>query len=84
MNLPNHKTDSPIWRPWTIAAMELTTDQSSGYFNTIGSLLRERFLDLGFFIRPLGNTLYLMSPYCISDRELESIDRVTRSVLDNL
>ncbi len=84
MNLPNDRTDSPIWRPWTIAAVEITTDQSSGYFNMTGSLLRERFLDLGFFIRPLGNTLYLMPPYCISDRELESIYQVIRSVLDNL
>lgn len=84
MNLPNHKTDSPIWRPWTIAAMEITTDQTSGYFNTIGSLLRERFLDLGFFIRPLGNTLYLMPPYCITDSELESIYQVIRKVLNSL
>jgi len=84
MNLPNHKTDSPIWRPWTIASMEITTDQTSGYFNTIESLLRERFLDLGFFIRPLGNTLYLMPPYCITDSELESIYQVIRKVLNSL
>ena len=68
----------------TIVAMEITTDQTSGYFNTIGAELRDRFLELGFFIRPLGNTLYLMPPYCISDRELESIYQVIRKVLDTL
>jgi adenosylmethionine-8-amino-7-oxononanoate aminotransferase len=68
----------------TIAAMEITTQEQSGYFNTIGSHLRDRFLQLGFFLRPLGNTLYLMPPYCITDPELESIYQTIRKVLDTL
>ncbi|KAM3101435.1 adenosylmethionine--8-amino-7-oxononanoate transaminase [Phormidesmis sp. 146-12] len=68
----------------TIAAMEITTQEQSGYFNTIGSDLRDRFLDLGFFLRPLGNTLYLMPPYCITDHELESIYQTIHKVLDTI
>jgi adenosylmethionine---8-amino-7-oxononanoate aminotransferase len=68
----------------TIAAMEITTQEQPGYFNTIGSHLRDRFLKLGFFLRPLGNTLYLMPPYCITDHELESIYQTIRKVLDTL
>lgn len=68
----------------TIAAMEITTEETAGYFNTIGTHLRDRFLELGFFLRPLGNTLYLMPPYCITDTELESIYRTIRKVLDEL
>ncbi len=68
----------------TIAAMEITTQEQSGYFNTIGSHLRDRFLDLGFFLRPLGNTLYLMPPYCITDHELESVYQTIRKVLDTI
>lgn len=68
----------------TIAAMEVKTDSKSGYFNTIGLDLRSRFLEEGFLLRPLGNTLYIMPPYCITESELESIYQAISRVLDNL
>jgi len=68
----------------TIAAMEVTTDSQNSYFNPIGPILRARFLEEGFLLRPLGNTLYLMPPYCITPSELESIYQAIRRVLDNL
>ncbi len=68
----------------TIAAMEVKTDSQSGYFNTIGLILRERFLEEGFLLRPLGNTLYIMPPYCITPSELESVYQAIRRVLDSL
>jgi adenosylmethionine-8-amino-7-oxononanoate aminotransferase len=30
-------------------------------------------LEAGFLLRPLGNTLYIMPPYCITEAELASI-----------
>jgi adenosylmethionine-8-amino-7-oxononanoate aminotransferase len=68
----------------TIAAMEVKTDGTDGYFNAIAPILKAKFLDAGFLIRPLGNTIYLMPPYCITTDELESIYRVIRQILDNL
>jgi adenosylmethionine-8-amino-7-oxononanoate aminotransferase len=68
----------------TIAAMDIKTSGESGYFNAIGPILKTRFLDAGFLLRPLGNTLYIMSPYCITSNELESIYRVIRQVIDSL
>ena len=68
----------------TIAAMEVKTDDQSGYYNAIGSILRARFLEEGFLLRPLGNTLYLMPPYCVTPSELESIYQAIRRVLDDL
>lgn len=68
----------------TIAAMNVITATESGYFNAIGSVLRSRFLAAGFLLRPLGNTIYLMPPYCITEGELESIYQVIRHVLDTL
>lgn len=68
----------------TIAAMEVKTDDQSGYYNAIGPILRARFLESGFLMRPLGNTLYLMPPYCITPSELESIYQAIRRVLDTL
>ncbi len=68
----------------TIAAMEITTDQRSDYFNALGPLLRNRFLAAGFLLRPLGNTLYLMPPYCMTASQLDSTYQAIRGVLDTL
>ncbi len=68
----------------TIAAMEVITNETDGYFNAIAPLLKTQFLEAGFLLRPLGNTLYLMPPYCITSDELESIYQVIRQVIDTL
>jgi adenosylmethionine---8-amino-7-oxononanoate aminotransferase len=67
----------------TIAAMDVKTNTESGYFNTIGSVLRSRFLDAGFLLRPLGNTVYLMPPYCITTEQLASVYQAIQKVLEN-
>ncbi|URD52835.1 adenosylmethionine--8-amino-7-oxononanoate transaminase [Chroococcidiopsis sp. CCNUC1] len=65
----------------TIAALDLKAESES-YLNATGSKLRSRFLELGFLLRPLGNTIYLMPPYCITPTQLESIYEVIRRVVD--
>lgn len=71
----------------TIFAAELRTDESDGYFNSISARIKKDFIDNGFLIRPLGNTIYLMPPYCISDEILEDayrvINRVCKSAFSN-
>ena len=57
----------------TIVAMEIETDEASSYFHSLSTRLYTFFLDKGIILRPLGNTLYIMPPYCISDEELDLI-----------
>ncbi|MCG8561285.1 MAG: hypothetical protein MI824_15915 [Hyphomicrobiales bacterium] len=40
------------------------------YKTAEGEALRDWFLNEGLNIRPLGPTVYLMPPYCISDEQL--------------
>lgn len=68
----------------TIAAMEIKTDAASGYFNAIAPILKAKFLAEGLLLRPLGNTLYMMPPYCITPEELERVYQTIRRVLDSL
>jgi adenosylmethionine-8-amino-7-oxononanoate aminotransferase len=68
----------------TIAAMDLITDDQNGYFSAIVPLLKAKFLEAGFLLRPLGNTLYLMPPYCITPPELGSVYQAIRQILDDL
>jgi adenosylmethionine---8-amino-7-oxononanoate aminotransferase len=77
------------WRTCgTIAALEVVTaandDKDGSYFDAIAPRLKAEFLDAGFLIRPLGNTIYIMPPYCITPSELEAIYIVIRKILDRL
>lgn len=57
----------------TIAAMDIVNTQKSGYLNKVGLQIREKSLEKGLLLRPLGNVLYLMPPYCITDKELSEV-----------
>ncbi len=57
---------------------------SNTYKNNTGELLKKFFLDAGFNIRPIGSTVYLMPPYCITKKELEKTYSVILSALEIL
>ncbi len=57
----------------TIAAMNIVNKQESGYLNKVGLVIREKALEKGLLLRPLGNVLYIMAPYCITDEELSAV-----------
>lgn len=52
----------------TVAAFELKIPVEYG--SNWSVKLRDEFLARGLLIRPLGNTIYLMPPYCISAEQL--------------
>jgi adenosylmethionine---8-amino-7-oxononanoate aminotransferase len=42
----------------------------TGYLAAIGPRLYQGFLSRHLLVRPLGNTIYIMPPYCSGEREL--------------
>lgn len=56
-----------------ILAIELQSDNQTSYFNPVRDRANNFFLDKGILLRPLGNVIYLVPPYCISDRDLDYI-----------
>jgi adenosylmethionine-8-amino-7-oxononanoate aminotransferase len=56
----------------TILALEYRTESSS-YFQSIRDTLYDYFLSQGILLRPLGNVLYVLPPYCITEDELALI-----------
>lgn len=56
----------------TIAAIDLVT-ADAGYLSDLAPKLRAHFLEAGILLRPLGNTIYLMPPYCL---DADQLDRV--------
>ena len=68
----------------TILAIELNTAETSSYFNSIQSAAYNYFMSNGIFLRPLGNIIYVMPPYCITEDELEKVYEVIKTSLDYL
>ncbi|MEX0721315.1 MAG: adenosylmethionine--8-amino-7-oxononanoate transaminase [Balneolaceae bacterium] len=57
----------------TIAAMDIRNEEEDGYLNSAAKMIKEKCLDEGVLLRPLGNVLYLMPPYCTTAVELKSV-----------
>ena len=66
----------------TIAAFDVVNGKETGYLNTItqdinlnseAKHINQSFLEKGYLIRPLGNVIYLMPPYCITEKELNGV-----------
>ena len=53
----------------TILALDYTVE-GAGYLSQLGPRLLSFFREAGLLIRPLGNTAYLMPPYCIEEADL--------------
>jgi adenosylmethionine-8-amino-7-oxononanoate aminotransferase len=56
----------------TIAAFEISAP-SSGYLSSIGPRLMAFFRERDVLLRPLGNTVYVMPPYCIGEADLDTV-----------
>jgi len=56
----------------TILVLEYKTDNST-YFHSMRHHLYHFFLKKGVLLRPLGNVLYVLPPYCIQPEELQYI-----------
>ena len=67
----------------TILAFEVNSEKD-GYLNAISSVFTERALKKGVFLRPLGNTVYVMPPYCITKEELGIVYSVIRELINEL
>ncbi len=57
----------------TILVVEYKTAEGTSYFHPLRDRLYHHFLNHNILLRPIGNTLYVLTPYCITDNELEQI-----------
>ena len=63
-----------------IYALDLNI-QAERYGN-IRDRLFQHFMDNGVFLRPLGNTVYILAPYIASDEQLQKIYNSIRSAME--
>lgn len=67
----------------TIIAIELRTDTPS-YHSSLRDVMYRFFIERKLIMRPLGNIIYIIPPYCITTAELEQVYNATHDLLGML
>lgn len=57
----------------TILSIELTTPDATSYLNSLRKKIYKFFLDKNILLRPLGNVIYVLPPYVITDQQLQTV-----------
>jgi len=68
----------------TILALEWETGSDTSYFNSLRDTLYQYFLAAGIILRPLGNIVYILPPYCITNDQLSYIYAKIEQALNDI
>lgn len=82
--IKDHPKVRTIRQTGTIVAMEWETDANTSYFSSLRDKLYQYFLGAGIILRPLGNVLYILPPYCITGDQLLYIYGKIETALEEL
>lgn len=67
----------------TILAFEFHSDQKE-YLNKVKEETMQLALQQHVFLRPLGNTVYIMPPYCITAEQLQQVYNTLLLIIDHI
>ncbi|MGB1206977.1 MAG: adenosylmethionine--8-amino-7-oxononanoate transaminase [Chitinophagales bacterium] len=68
----------------TVLAIELQTSETTSYLNNMRYFIANFALENGVLLRPLGNVIYILSPFCITEKELNKVYDVIVKLLNIL
>ncbi len=83
-SLSGHSKIRDVRTLGTILAIELGTDESTAYENSLRGKIYPYFMKRDILLRPLGNVLYVLPPYVITDDQLDTIYKTISEFLDTL
>ena len=65
-----------------IFALEIKTESSASYYGSLRNKLYDFFIENGVILRPVGNIVYILPPYIITDEQLQRIYQVVENALE--
>ena len=80
----SHKNVRAARSMGVIAAIEIDGGGKSSYFNTIGKVFYKELLKKGIILRPLGNTIVIVPPFCINNNQLEKMFSAIKEELNKI
>jgi adenosylmethionine-8-amino-7-oxononanoate aminotransferase len=69
----NHRKIKVVNSIGTILSIELTSDESTSYLNSSRKKIYQFFIGKNILLRPLGNVIYVLPPYIITDDQLQMV-----------
>lgn len=66
----------------TIFALEIRIESEESYYGTMRNKLYNFFIENGIILRPVGNIVYILPPYIISDEQLQKVYTVVEEALE--
>jgi adenosylmethionine-8-amino-7-oxononanoate aminotransferase len=82
--IKHHPKIKTVRQIGTIIAMEWETGDNTSYFSSLRDKLYHYFLAEGIILRPLGNVIYILPPYCITDAELNYVYSKIEQALEEI
>lgn len=82
--IKDHKKVKTARHTGTIIAIEWETGTETSYLSNLRNLLYAYFLDKGIILRPLGNIIYILPPYIISNEDLDYIYEAIKLALEEV
>lgn len=65
----------------TIFALEITIENEESYYGSMRTKLYNFFIEKGVILRPVGNIVYILPPYIITDAQLEKVYGIVEEAL---
>jgi adenosylmethionine-8-amino-7-oxononanoate aminotransferase len=65
-----------------IFALEIKTESAASYYGNLRNKLYNFFIENGVILRPVGNVVYILPPYIITDEQLEKVYQVVENALE--
>lgn len=67
-----------------IFALDVKRDGAESYYGGFRNRLYEFFMEKGIIMRPVGNTIYILPPYIITEKELKNIYEIVEEALEKI
>ncbi|SCY24373.1 adenosylmethionine--8-amino-7-oxononanoate transaminase [Flavobacterium caeni] len=66
----------------TIFAVEIATGEDASYYGSIRTKLYNFFIENGVILRPVGNIVYILPPYVMTNAQLEKVYTIVEKALE--
>lgn len=68
----------------TVLAFDIVTAEADSYLNSIRDQVYQQALAQGVLLRPLGNVVYILPPYCITTEQLNKVYATIQSIVEGI
>lgn len=81
-NIKNHPKVKTTRVLGVIFALEIKTETQESYYGTMRNKLYNFFIENGVILRPVGNIVYILPPYIITENQLQKVYQTIENALE--